>query len=602
MLQSKSNGYRWFIVMCGLWIGATQAETALTNQLAQHPSPYLALHGQDPVAWQEWNADTVARARRENKLLFVSVGYFACHWCHVMQRESYKNPAIAALLNRHFIPVKIDRELNNGVDDTLQLFSERLNGVAGWPLNAFITPEGYPSFVVLYVPPEQFRGVLTNVSGRWTADAQTIRKLAQQAAPAAPTPPPSEALTAANVATATQRFLTSIGQEADNLQGGFGQSIKFPLTPQLATLLELQAHKPDAKQGVFLRLTLDQMAARGLRDHVGGGFFRYTTDPDWNTPHFEKMLYDNAQLTLVYLHAAEVLKQPLYRSVAASTLDFMQQSLQSPRGGFYTSASAVDRMGREGAVYLWETQQLKSLLTPEQYAVASKIWRLNQARPFEYGFLPIEHSAPNASERALLDQAYATLRAARKSRALPLDTKLNAGLNGLALSAFARGQALDPSYKNSAMRLRQFIERDLVRGNQLVKARTAKRVLSGAELEDYAYVVQGLLDYADVNRDARARALAQKLARTAWTLFWGPTGWKREAQSLLATLPTEAVIADGALASPSEILNLASLQSGDADLMQQVKRVAAWQAPAMSKDPFAYPTRIRVLRAVIPAR
>lgn len=594
--------HRWLILVGCLWMGAAQAETALTNQLAQHPSPYLALHGQDPVAWQEWNADTVARARRESKLLFVSVGYFACHWCHVMQRESYKNPAIAALLNRHFIPVKIDRELNNGVDDTLQAFSERLNGVAGWPLNAFITPEGYPSFVVLYLPPEQFRGVLTNISGRWTADAQTIRKLAQQAAPAAAAPPQSEALTAANVAAATQRFLTSINQEADNLQGGFGQSIKFPLTPQLATLLELQTHKPDTKLGVFLRLTLDQMAARGLRDHVGGGFFRYTTDPDWHTPHFEKMLYDNAQLALVYLHAAEVLKQPAYRNVAASTLDFMQQGLQSPSGGFYTSASAVDHEGREGAVYLWESQQLKSLLTPEQYAVVSKVWRLNQARPFEYGFLPIEHSAPNERERALLDQAYATLRTARKSRGLPLDTKLNAGLNGLALSAFARGQALHPSYKTSAVRLRQFIERDLVRGDQLVKARTAKRVISGAELEDYAYVVQGLLDYADVNRDARARALAQKLARTAWTLFWGPTGWKRESQSLLATLPTEAVIADGALASPSEILMLASLQSGDTDLAQQVKRAATWQSPAMNKDPFAYPTRIRVLRAVSPAR
>ena len=600
-LRMSTQYGRWMLMLVSLWIITTNTQAALVNQLSQHPSPYLALHGQDPVAWQEWNADTIARARRENKLLFVSVGYFSCHWCHVMQRESYKNAAIAALLNQHFIPVKVDRELNNGVDDTLQLFSERLNGAGGWPLNAFITPEGYPSFVVLYAPPEQFRNILVSLSKRWAADAQAIRKLAQQAAPATTAPARSEAITPAYVAAATQRFIASIGQEADNLQGGFGQSLKFPLTPQLSTLLDLQAQKPDAKLDSFLRLTLDQMAARGLRDHVGGGFFRYTTDPAWDTPHFEKMLYDNAQLAQIYIQAAGVLRQPAYRKVATTTLDFMQ-TLQAPSGGFYTSASAVDKQGREGAVYLWEPQQLKSLLTPVQYAAASKVWRLDQARPFEYGYLPAEHTQPTERERALLMQANAALLTARKSRRLPLDTKMNAGLNGLALSAFSRGQALAPAYRQTAMQLRNFVERDLVRGNRLMKARAGQRTLPDAELEDYAYVVQGLLDYAEVNQDAKARALAQKLARTAWSLFWSPSGWKREAQSLLATLPTEPVIADGALASPSEILNLASLRIADPALTQQVKRAAAWQSPAMLKDPFAYPTRVRVLRALTPAR
>lgn len=581
---------------------AGAAQTALVNQLAQHPSPYLALHGQDPVAWQEWNADTFARARRENKLLYVSVGYFSCHWCHVMQRESYQNPAIAALLNRHFIPVKVDRELNNGVDDTLQLFSERLNGVAGWPLNAFITPEGYPGFVVLYAPPEQFRGILQNLSGRWAADDRAIRKLAEQAAPPAATPPVKASLSAAHTDTAAQRFLTSIWQEADALQGGFGQTLKFPLTPQLSALLDIYTQKPDTRLGNFLRLTLDQMAARALRDHVGGGFFRYTIDPAWDTPHFEKMLYDNAQLALLYLQAAEVLQQPRYREIARTTLDFMQTTLQAPSGGFYTSTSAVDEQGREGAVFLWEPQAIKKLLTPEQYAVAFRVWQLGQARPFQYGYLPAEYTQPTERERAVLAQAYATLNAARKARVLPLDTKMNAGLNGLALSAFSRGQALSPAYRNSARRLRHFLESSLVRGDRLMKARTAKQTLEGAELEDYAYVVQGLLDYAEVNSDGKARALAQKLARTAWSLFWSPSGWKRESQSLLATLPTEPVLADGALASPSEVLNLASLRLREAGLIQQVKRAATWQSPQMTRDPFAYPTRVQVLRALTPFR
>ena len=592
----------YLFILHALWSTAGFAQTPLVNQLAQHPSPYLALHGQDPVAWQEWNAETFARARRENKLLYVSVGYFACHWCHVMQRESYKNPAIAALLNKHFIPVKVDRELNNGVDDTLQLFSERLNGTAGWPLNAFITPEGYPSFVVLYAPSEQFRGLLLNLSGRWEADDQAIRKLAQQAAPTAATRPLSEPLTPTRVAAIEQQFVTTIWQEADTLQGGFGQSIKFPLTPQLSALLEIYAKKPEAKLGSFLRLTFDQMAARALRDHVGGGFFRYTTDPAWDTPHFEKMLYDNAQLALLYLQAGEILQQPSYRDIAAKTFDFMQATLQTSDGGLFTSTSAVDEQGREGAVFLWEPKELKALLTPEQYAAATRVWQLGKPRPFEYGYLPAEYTPPTERERTLLSQAYITLRAAQKLRTLPLDTKMNAGLNGLALSAFSRGQHLSPAYRKSATRLRNFIEADLVRGNQLMKARTTRKILPGAELEDYAYVVHGLLDYAEVNSDAKTRALAQKLARTAWSLFWSPTGWKREAKSLLATLPSEPVLADGALASPSEILNLASLRLGDAALVEQMKKTAAWQSPQMTRDTFAYPTRVRVLRALTPLR
>ena len=185
------HGARLAVLLLTLLVPATAGAADPANQLANHPSPYLALHGHDPVAWQEWNADTLARARRENKLLFVSVGYFACHWCHVMQRESYKNPQIAALLNRDFIPVKVDRELNSGLDDALQTFSAQLNGVAGWPLNAFVTPEGYPAFVVLYAPPDDLRKLLTQLSGRWATDKTGIRRLARQAAPPPPSCPPA---------------------------------------------------------------------------------------------------------------------------------------------------------------------------------------------------------------------------------------------------------------------------------------------------------------------------------------------------------------------------------------------------------------------------
>ncbi|MHB0916262.1 MAG: thioredoxin domain-containing protein [Thiobacillus sp.] len=568
---------------------------APVNQLVNHPSPYLALHGSDPVAWQEWNAETVARAKRENKLLFVSVGYFACHWCHVMQRESYKNPQIAALLNRDYIPVKVDRELNSGLDDALQTFSAQLSGVSGWPLNAFVTPEGYPVFVVLYAPPDDFRKQLNHLTQRWVADRAGIRAMARQVAPPLAGQPVSAPLTAERSARAWQQFLAAVWQEADTLYGGLGQVNKFPMAPQLHALLERQSRQPDAKLAEFLRVTFDQMAARGMRDHVGDGFFRYTTDPEWDTPHFEKMLYDNAHLPPLYLRAATVLRQPRYREVARSTLDFMRNELLDASGGFYSSTSAVDDKGREGATYLWEPDELKRRLSPEAYAAARRVWRLDQAREFEDGYLPAEYRTPTADERRLLADAMRILRPLRLARSLPKDDKLNAGLNGLALSAFSQASQLDPAYRRQADRLQLFLLTRLTRDGRLVKAMAGGQVLPDAELEDYAYVVQGLLDHAEATGNGQSRTRAQQLAHIAWKLFWSEKGWKHETRPLLAMLQAEPALADGALYSPSEVLVLASLRLPDPALRQLARTAAGWRVPAMERDAYSYPTRVRVL-------
>ena len=568
------------------------------NQLAGHPSPYLALHGHDPVAWQEWNADTIARARRENKLLFVSVGYFSCHWCHVMQRESYKNPQIAARLNRHFIPVKVDREINSGLDDALQTFSAQLNGVAGWPLNAFVTPEGYPAFVVLYAPPEDFRKLLVQLSGRWEADQAGIRQLAKRAAAAPVQSPDSEPLTVNRVDRAGQRFMSGVWQEADLLRGGFGQVSKFPMAPQLSALLERQVQQPDPKLAEFLRLTFDQMATRGLRDHIGGGFFRYTVDPGWETPHFEKMLYDNAHLAMLYLRAATVLNQPRYRDIARSTLDFMQDELLDASGGFYSSTSAVDQNGREGATYLWEPTELKRRLPPEVYAVVRRVWQLDVARNFEAGYLPVEYASPTTRERQLLTDAARILLPLRLARSLPKDNKMNAGLNGLALSAFSQAIPLDPAYRKKADDSQRFLLIRLVKGNHLMKSIARGRVLPHAELEDYAYVVQGLLDHADATGNNQSRIRARQFAHVAWQLFLGKQGWKREAVPLLATVQAETAQADGALYAPSEVLILASLRLHDPELGRLAHRAAGWRVPEMEQDAYVYPTRVRMLAHV----
>lgn len=579
---------------------ATVWAAAPVNRLANHPSPYLALHGQDPVAWQEWNAATVARARRENKLLFVSVGYFACHWCHVMQRESYKNQQIAAILNRDFIPVKVDRELNSGLDAALQTFSARLTGASGWPLNAFITPEGHPAYVVLYAPPEDFGKLLAQLSGRWASDKAGIRRLAVQAMPPPAQQPGSAPLTAARTARAWQQFLAGVWQEADVLHGGFGQVNKFPMAPQLHALLEWQAQQPDAKLAEFLRLTFDQMATRGMRDHIGGGFFRYTVDPDWETPHFEKMLYDNAHLAMLYLRAATVLRQPRYREIARNTLDFMRDEMLDASGGFYSSTSAVDDAGREGATYLWEPEEMKRRLSPEAYAAARRVWRLDAARSFDEGYLPAEYRPPTADERRLLTDAARILRPIRRARSLPKDDKLNAGLNGLALSAFSQAIALDQDYRQRADRLQHFLLSRLSRDGRLLKAMARGKVLPDAELEDYAYVVQGLLDHAEATGNVQSRVRARQFAHTAWQLFWSERGWRHEARPLLATLQPEPALADGALYSPSDVLIMASLRVQDPVLNQKALNAVRWRLPGMERDPYSYPTRVRVLSQTRP--
>ena len=576
--------------------GLVCASTALPgNRLKNNPSPYLALHGEDPVAWQTWSAETLALARRSRRLLFVSVGYFACHWCHVMQRESYRNPRIAAYLNAHFIPVKIDRELNSGLDEALQGFAGNVVHRGGWPLNAFVTPEGYPLSVVLYQPPGEFLPTLTRVQERWVKEPARLASLARSAVP--PLPPLAVAgYSAEERQVLFDAFLNQARTEADSLAGGFGDVAKFPQAPQLNLLLMRQSISPDPVIGPWMRLTLNAMAARGLRDHVYGGFFRYTTDPGWTVPHFEKMLYDNAQLAMLYLRAADVLQEPRYEKVARSTLDFMLAFLRDPAsGGFYSSTSAVDRKGKEGAAYLWSREVLQARLSPEQIKLARRTWHLDQPSPFDSGqYLPAEYEQPGADDEALLGSAYGKLRAGRPNTDIPRDTKILTGLNGLALSAFSRASRLDIRYQKAAAGLYKFLVGQWRRGH-LEKGQSGHQVLTGAELEDYAYGAAGLLDFAEEFKDEGAAALAYLWVKRGWQDFSGVAGWMRERAPLLKSVQPKAALEDGPLPSPAAVLIDTSLRLKAPELAWQAGRALGWRSGAMERDPFSYPAQISLL-------
>ncbi len=575
----------------------------LSNQLKNHPSPYLAMHAADPVAWQDWNAAAVGRARREGKLLYISVGYFSCHWCHVMQRESYKNPDIARFLNRHFVPVKVDRELESTLDALLIEFAERTRGTSGWPLNVFVTPEGHPVYAALYLPPAEFKQVLERLQGLWASDRASLERLAREEAARGLVPPPAPVKASSLIEEALA--------QADFIHGGFGEQSKFPSAPQLEALLAQQTVKPSARLEEFLRLTLDNMAALGLYDHLGGGFFRYTVDPSWKTPHFEKMLYDNALLARVYLHAAKTLRASRYEAAARATFDFMARDMRGSSGALIASLSAVDDKNVEGGYYLWGGDALASLLTEREAQAFRLVFGMQDAAPFEEGYLPLRVlTTAEAAQRlgmdateveALLTQAADKLRTARAARGLPRDTKLLAGWNGLALTAFAEAARMtgEPRYREAANGIQKYLANTLWDGKELRRAVDKGRAVGAVALEDYAYVAQGLLEWARLTNEARDYETARTVAAAAWRQFYSERGWRLSGAALIQVGADEAAIADGPLPSPSAVLIETSLaiseKTGDAALKKTAQGALEKGRSAVRQDAFWNATHARLL-------
>ena len=331
------------------------------NQLYQHYSPYLAMHGNDPVNWMEWGEAALEKARQENKLIFVSIGYYACHWCHVMHRESYSNPAIAKILNDDYISIKIDRELNPVLDKRLIDFVQETTGTAGWPLNVFITPEGYPLVGTTYVPKVEFSAALLRLNQRWAKTSKSLKIDAK----AINTRLSEQKLSTdmqgdrKSIAENSAVFIKQAMQQANSLQGGFSEVRQFPSASKLLALLRLNQSHKDKGIDDFIQLSLDNMQNRGLHDEIAGGFYRYTVDPDWQTPHFEKMLYTNALLTIVYQTAADIYQDPRYQQTALETVQFLRNDMYDKEtGAFIASLSAVDDKNVEGGYYLWKSKDL----------------------------------------------------------------------------------------------------------------------------------------------------------------------------------------------------------------------------------------------------
>jgi uncharacterized protein YyaL (SSP411 family) len=465
------------------------------NRLGQETSPYLLQHADNPVDWQPWGAEALARAHAEQKPLLVSIGYSACHWCHVMERESFDDEATAAVMNELFVNIKVDREERPDVDAVYMDAVVALTGQGGWPLTVFLTPNGEPFFGGTYFPPEprhglpSFRQVLRAVAGAYREHPEDVAAQAESLTAAlrrsAETEPSNEPLTEALLAEAERILLAQV----DPRWGGFGHAPKFPPASALEFLLRRGALDP-------VRLTLDGMAAGGMYDLVGGGFHRYSVDAQWLVPHFEKMLYDNALLVPPYLHAWLLTGEERYREVAERTLEYMLRELRLPSSGF-ASAQDADTDGVEGLTYTW---------TVEEGAPAELL------QPFEHG---------RSILRGELDEeTRARLLAIREQRPQPaLDDKVIASWNGLTLAALAEGARR----LERADLLAAAVELgELLAVEPLWRTLREGRAKYPAYLDDYANAAHGFYELHVAAGDLRWLRESRRLALAAVELFGDP--------------------------------------------------------------------------------
>ena len=575
------------------------SHTLSANSLEGHHSPYLAMHGEDPIQWSSWGEQALERARKENKLLYVSIGYFACHWCHVMHQESFLDQEVAKRLNENFIPIKVDRELNPVLDKRLIEFISVTNGVAGWPLNVFVTPEGYPLVGGTYMPRDHFDGVLQTIGKRWRDDPDLIKTKARDLNQKLKGMLGILELTTKDHSVGSRRseFLKKTMEQADELQGGFGTQ-KFPNIPQLSALLTVNALDPSPEVDEFLKLTLDAIIQKGLHDAIGGGFFRYTVDPGWKTPHFEKMLYTNAQMPVLLFKAADYFKEPLYRNVALQTLDFLSRSMRG-KEAFIASLSAVDEAGNEGAYYLWTSEEIKNILNKKEAELAFEAWDLNRENDYIFGNLPLTgepiESLAKTTKQSIANTLLSLQKIRKKllnhritSRSIPRDDKQLAAWNGLTLSAFAKALPHQSKHLNTGNQLAKFLLK-LWDGKRLKRSAASKQP---GTLLDYAAVSNGLLDWSNASKQPRFAAVAAAIVDQAWALFYKEMAWQESSDPLLPDVLAQSHIADTPITSPETLLLEASEKLGGKLMKARILKVISTSNRSINVDPYGYASLI----------
>ena len=518
-----------------------------TNHLAHEKSPYLLQHAHNPVDWYPWGEAAFEKARRENKPIFLSIGYSTCHWCHVMERESFENDAVAALLNRDYVAIKVDREERPDLDRIYMTFVQATTGSGGWPMSVWLTPELKPFFGGTYYPPEDrwghpgFASILSHLAESWESDCDRIQDAARgailQLRRYVDFEPGGTPFNAATMDSAFAAFRRAF----DPRLGGFGPAPKFPRVSIHHFLLRYHARTRNPEALEMVLLTLREMAKGGMHDQLGGGFHRYSVDGRWFVPHFEKMLYDQAQIAVSCLEAFQITGDAQYADTARGIFDYVLRDMTDPGGGFYSAEDADSAISPdhpdlkgEGAFYLWTMDEIGALLGEPAAAWFCYRWGVHAASNVEsdphgeftgknilYRAHTVEETAghfrcPAGEVSAALDRAAGLLLAARAERIRPLrDDKILTAWNGLMISAFAKGGAVleEPRYAEAARRAAEFVVSHLydeAAGTLLRRYREGDAAVPGF-LDDYAFFIQGLLDLYEAQFDPRHLALALRL-------------------------------------------------------------------------------------------
>ena len=509
------------------------------NHLASETSPYLLQHVNNPVDWYGWNDESLKKAKDENKPIFLSIGYSACHWCHVMAHESFENNDVAEFMNEHFVNIKVDREERPDLDDIYQKVCQIATGQGGWPLSVFLTPDQKPFYVGTYFPVLDsygrpgFGSICRQLSQAWTEKPKDIEASAEKF------------LGALNKAEAIQipsklertildEAAMNLFQLGDATYGGFGSAPKFPNAANVSFMFRYAKLAGLTKFNEFALKTLKKMANGGIFDQIGGGFSRYSTDAKWLVPHFEKMLYDNALIPVNYAEAYQITKDPFYLDVLKKTLDFVLRDMTSPEGGFY-SAYDADSEGVEGKFYVWKKSEIKEILGSDAdlFCLYFDVtdggnWEGNNilCNNLNISTVAFNFGISESEVRTILDSCSEKLLKVRSDRIPPgLDDKILVSWNSLMITAFAKGYRVtgDVRYLNAAKDCISFIEKNLFVDDKLLRTYKNGTAKINGYLEDYSYFINALLDIFEIEPDQKYLKLSLKLGHHLINHFWDST-------------------------------------------------------------------------------
>ena len=561
----------------------------MPNRLIDETSPYLLQHANNPVDWYPWGPEALQRATEEDKPILLSVGYSACHWCHVMERESFEDRRIAGIMNENFVSIKVDREERPDIDSIYMSAVQALTGHGGWPMTVFLTPEGKPFYGGTYYPPEDRHGmpgfvtVMDAISKAYKENRQdivdTTDQLAQRIHQISSSARSIEPLTN----DVLYRAYRGIAGDFDDRYGGIGMQPKFPQPMTYEFLLRYYMRTEDPQALDMVELTLDRMAEGGIYDQVGGGFHRYSTDTYWLVPHFEKMLYDNALLVRLYLHAYQVTDKPLYRRVVEETLDYVLREMTDPEGGFY-SAQDADSEGVEGKFFIWLPKEIIEVLGKDDGELINQHYGVTLHGNFEGrnilhvadgpGTLPTDSGVAGEGLEGLLAGAKSKLLEARAKRVPPaLDDKILTAWNGMMLRAWSEAGAVlgREDYIDIGKQNAKFLLSNMRAEGRLLRTYRDGRAKLNGYLEDYALLIDGLIALHEATFEERWLDEAIALGQAMVDLYWDETSGQfydtgRDHEELIVRPRdvSDNAMPSGSSAATEALLRLAVI-TGDAD-------------------------------------